>query len=211
MKRNYLLPHVSKGWYSALVWLLLAVLTITNFAPAPILLAAPGDVTITKTAVPDPVSGIGGTTEVKIKVTGEPCSTVATGADVVVIIDHSGSMYGQPLADAKAAATTFVGLLNPAKDQVAIVQFDDTVQLLQTLTTDITKAKTVISQITDGGLTNIGDAITTAQTELTSARAKAASAKVIILLTDGQYNTGPDPVGEATKAKTAGSTIFAIF
>lgn len=213
MKSTYFRsPFFRKGWVSTL-WLAAALVSLLSYAPmfAISVLAAPGDITITKSATPEPLSGIGGTTVVSVRLNGESCNTTVTGSDVIVIIDHSGSMYyDDALGAAKSAATTFVNLINPSRDQVAVVQFDDTVQLLQPLTSNTAAAKNAIGSIQLGGATNIGDAINVGQAELKSARAKANSSKVIILLTDGQSNTGPNEITAAANAKAGGSTIFTI-
>lgn len=198
--------------------LMLALLCLIPFsAPIPEAFAAPGDVSLSRTIEPNPISGIGGTATVSINITGQSCATTVTGADVVVVIDNSGSMAsstspGGPdkLTAAKNSALTFVGLLNYSRDQVAVVRFDDTVALLQGLTTNPAAANSAISSIQLGGLTNIAGAITTAQAELTSARARSGAAKVIVLLTDGVQTVAGDPVVNAASAKAAGTTIIAI-
>jgi hypothetical protein len=58
--------------------------------------------------------------------------------------------------------------------------------------------------------TNIGAGIQLAIAELTSPRARAGAKKVIVLMSDGAHNTGPDPVTQAQIAADQGIVIYAI-
>ncbi|HEU4759310.1 MAG TPA: VWA domain-containing protein, partial [Dehalococcoidia bacterium] len=70
-----------------------------------------------------PVSGVAGATD-----QGLPIA-------VVLAFDVSGSMAGEPLAQAKEAGKLLVDQLGPA-DQVAVVAFSDDVSVVQPLTGD---------------------------------------------------------------------------
>lgn len=58
--------------------------------------------------------------------------------------------------------------------------------------------------------TNMGAGIQYAINELTSARARAGAEKIIVLMSDGASNTGPDPVTIAQMAADQGIKIYAI-
>ena len=60
------------------------------------------------------------------------------------------------------------------------------------------------------GGTAIGDGIYTARQELTSSRARPLAAKTIVLMTDGVYNAGRNPMTEASAAFAAGITVHTI-
>lgn len=60
------------------------------------------------------------------------------------------------------------------------------------------------------GGTAIGSAIYTAQDELTSYRHRPSSLPVMVLMSDGESNRGPDPIPAAEQAKAAGTAIYAI-
>ncbi|TSC77038.1 MAG: von Willebrand factor type A [Parcubacteria group bacterium Gr01-1014_31] len=161
---------------------------------------------------------------------GASCSASCTTqqctgpVDVVLIIDRSGSMLfdsGQRFVDAKAAAKGFVDLLTP-NDQASLVSFATSVTLDQTLTNNYPLVKTKIDALVAVGATNIGDAIKTANTELTSVRMRPAAAHVEILLTDGKANKPFGPgygeyaadvtyaINRAQDAANASTTIFTI-
>jgi len=104
------------------------------------------------------------------------------GINVVLVIDRSGSMLGQPVDDAKAAATTFVGLMQ-SNDQSAVVSFNRrpyTDYPLSGNKDSLTAAISRIESNEDGG-TAIFDALIHASDLLTNVWKNPA----IILLTDG--------------------------
>ena len=77
--------------------------------------------------------------------------------DVMIIIDRSGSMQGEPLLDAKDAATTFIDSLDVAYDKVGLVSYSNSATLDTQLTTDFQSVKNAIDNLTANGYTNIGD------------------------------------------------------
>ncbi len=110
---------------------------------------------------------------------------------VGLVIDRSGSMGGQPLTDAKNAASLFVDSLKQ-NDRAAIISFDNQVYINQTFTSDKTVLKNAISNITANGATAIYDAAFSAL-DLTSLELQR---KTIILLTDGGDNSSTHTLQE---------------
>ncbi|HSB10515.1 MAG TPA: VWA domain-containing protein [Blastocatellia bacterium] len=129
--------------------------------------------------------------------------------DVLVVIDRSGSMAGQRITDAKAAAKGFVDSMSLATDQAGVASFSDTGTLDHQLSHNAASIKSSIDAIVTGGGTNIGGGITAAQNELTSPRHQSGSLPIIVLLTDGA-NTVGDPIAAANAAKAGGTRIIAI-
>lgn len=168
-----------------------------------------------KTASPSVVKPNGEVT-VMLSLTGldGACLPHRTSADVMLIIDRSGSMEGQPLADAKTAAKLFLDRMDLSQDQAGLVSFSDTGILDQPLTSSAGAVRVAIDALAAGGNTNIADAISKAQTELAGPRRKAGNAPVIILLSDGVPNVGADPSGEAraaaAAAKGADTRVFTV-
>ncbi len=120
------------------------------------------------------------------------CPSIRRKIDVMIVLDRSGSMWGDKLTDAKNAAKTFVDMLNETYDQAGLVSFSSTASLDKELLTmddaNKTELKDTIDALTAGGATNIGDGIAAATTELTSERARSNAAKIQILLSDGKAN-----------------------
>ncbi|MSP14247.1 MAG: VWA domain-containing protein [Chloroflexi bacterium] len=136
------------------------------------------------------------------------CSGGATSADVVLLIDHSGSMGGVPLQDAKTGALSFIDLLNPAYHQVSIIVFDDVADVLQTLTADYNAARQAILQINVGGGTEIAVALEQGIKEF-QARGRQGARWTMILLSDGE-SPAPPAISAADSAKAMGIRIFTI-
>ncbi len=130
------------------------------------------------------------------------CPAVRRSLDVMLVLDRSGSMSGQKIADAKTAAKSFVDKLNGTYDQAGLVSFSTTATLDQQLlimnSTNKTTLKGKIDSLSASGYTNIGDAISAATTELVSARSRASAAKIQVLLSDGEANR---PYGNPAKDK----------
>ncbi|MFA6239967.1 MAG: chitobiase/beta-hexosaminidase C-terminal domain-containing protein [Candidatus Hydrogenedentales bacterium] len=147
--------------------------------------------------------------------------------DVMLVLDTSGSMAGDPLADLKVASKAFIDLLDSAVDTVGLTSFGTTVTLDPNgLTNDFVSVKAAIDALTIAGGTNLCSGIQTGQAEL-AANGREAAAQVMLVLTDGVANidylggtcaTWPiaptdctdDAIDAGVAAKFAGTVIFTI-
>ena len=170
----------------------------------------PGTIYLMGVGTPDET-----TVTLNVEGKGDPNSSHAP-VDVILVIDVSGSMVGEPLADEKVAANSFIDQMSSSTDQVGVVSFDHIITLRQTLTTDFAAAKAQINALTDGGTTNFGDAVQAASDELNGVRHRSNAAKVMIFMSDGEPNEpwAQDPptyaVTKATAAKASGIRIYTI-
>jgi predicted ribosomally synthesized peptide with SipW-like signal peptide len=151
-------------------------------------------------------------------------------ADVVMVLDRSGSMDGQKITEAKNGAKTLVDALGP-NDQVSLVSFSsgmNGVTLDQGLTTNHNAVKTAINGISAGGATNMEGGIEQGHEELfsgdqfpnnygESGNARSSARKIMVVLGDGAPNrdsgvtdSGDGPGSEAFNAKADGAELFAI-
>lgn len=105
------------------------------------------------------------------------------GIDVVLIIDRSGSMEGQSMADEQNAATTFVNLMQE-KDRSAIVSFSSSSRTDCPFTNNKESLKTAISSLRTEGTTAIFDALVHTA-DLIRANLDNLKNRAIILMTDG--------------------------
>ena len=123
-----------------------------------------------------------------------------------LVIDYSGSMEGEPLAAAKAGARTFLGLLG-ARDQAAIIAFNDRPQLLQGWTADKQAAGAALDALPAKDWTALWDALYQAGGEL----AGCAGRKVIVLLSDGADNRSQHTQEQVIEqARRLGVGVFVI-
>ncbi|MCI0697235.1 VWA domain-containing protein [candidate division KSB1 bacterium] len=104
----------------------------------------------------------------------------SSAVSVVLVIDRSGSMQGQPLTDAKNAANLFVQLMT-IKDQAALVSFSSSVTTDQGFTKDKALLSTAINALQSSGGTAIYDAVIHAADLI----APVPGRRAFILLTDG--------------------------
>jgi Mg-chelatase subunit ChlD len=136
---------------------------------------------------------------------------------VLVGIDLSGSMNNdqaappQPVTDALAAASTFVGGLQTA-DRVGVVTFASEGTLVQPLTDTHAAVIDLVRNLTidpaeETGQTNTAAAFTLATAELSSVRHSADARRAFVLLTDGLPTAGGTQEAIAV-AKLAAQTLI---
>jgi tight adherence protein B len=101
--------------------------------------------------------------------------------EVILVVDVSGSMAGEPLAAAKAASASFINLLPEGVD-VAVVAFDQTAVVSSALSESREESLRALDELAVGGDTALFDAVILASGEFSEDR---ATRRVIIALTDG--------------------------
>ncbi len=114
------------------------------------------------------------------------------GLEVVLVLDYSGSMSGFPLVQLKAAANSFVDMMDFG-DNIGVVWFNQEASLDYVLTelADVEIAdqvKTVINEADAGGMTSIGAGLLLADDCLDAVWGQD---KAIVLISDGMENTAP--------------------
>lgn len=165
----------------------------------------------------------GGNVTVTLTIEGvqPPPGEGLSAVDAMLVIDRSGSMGGQPIIDARTAASSFVDILDDPPDgdnpdgtlagtnQAGLVTYASSATLDQELTQDATALQTAIAAISAGGGTAIHAGIDTAQTELESVRHNPDATPIMLVMTDGRSNFDLAKAA-ADAAKAAGTVIFSI-
>lgn len=136
------------------------------------------------------------------------------GLRVVVLVDRSGSMDLEGrLESAKLGAKQFVNLLSIG-DGIGVASFETGAAVnlpLRTITGDTDKAaaKNAVDAIALGASTNIGGGLLKALEQLTS-QANRSCNEIIVLLSDGDHNTGTSPDSVIPDLQREGVTVFTI-
>ncbi|MDO5844159.1 MAG: VWA domain-containing protein, partial [Methanocorpusculum sp.] len=127
-----------------------------------------------------------------------PVSAAATERDVVLVLDVSGSMSGTPMSTMIEAACVFIDDIKNASgsNRVAIVTFEDDSRVVSSFTNNWDTLKSTIRGLRTGGMTNMYDGLSDADSLL---RSSNANMKEIVLLSDGFPNVGgPNDDGDVS-------------
>ena len=128
--------------------------------------------------------------------------------DVTLVIDHSGSMNGEKLTQAREACLDILKRLSD-KDRVNVMLFDTGVESLfkspEPVTADIrAKATEYVELMQEGGGTNLALALEAAL----SAQLNSPRPRVVLFFTDGQ--SPPDPVIQVATVDKHDARVFTI-
>jgi len=121
---------------------------------------------------------------------------------VALLLDTSGSMRGDPLEEAKNAATEFVRSLKDI-DEIKVFVFNDDVKFIQDFTTDKNSVINAINSVeTEGTKTVLNLAVFEAAKDLDG---KPLGNRAIVLLTDGKDEGASiaieDAIGKAVESR----------
>lgn len=107
----------------------------------------------------------------------------------VLVLDVSGSMYGEPIAELKKAATKFCEKVlgsNRSSNKVAIVTFETDVELLSDFTSDMDSLLSAIDKIVALDSTNLAGGLSKAKDILENIEGDVI--KDIVVMSDGAPN-----------------------
>jgi uncharacterized protein YegL len=130
----------------------------------------------------------------------------AAGVSIALVLDCSGSMTGQPVADAKKAAEACVRSMDPASQRMALIPYNYESSVKVPLTSVSADLISGIRSINAGGGTYISGAIRTGLGQLGSASGTGA----IILMTDGQDNDPSEIEKTIQQAKDQSIPIYTV-
>ncbi len=181
--------------------------TVTDIATYP-------DVTLSVTVPAEMLAGSTATPSFTIAENGVPLEVKGIEAesanrvaqDVILVIDTSGSMRGDAIANAQAAARGFLDELSP-EDRVALVSFAFQPKTVSSFTNDRAALVAAIDGLAASGETAMNDALVTA-----AALAERSNRQVtIVLLSDGGDTVSVNSFDNAVAAiKAAGTPVFAV-
>lgn len=143
------------------------------------------------------------------EVTGLVATNLGRAKSIVLAIDRSRSMVGEPLVHAVAAARSFVAA-KPLEDRIAVVTYATEPIMLtgfQTSTTDADSALRSIAVDPVNG-TTLYDSVVLSSNSLAS---EAYLGRVIIMVTDGHETRSEATLDEAiAAAQSAGASVYVV-
>ena len=126
--------------------------------------------------------------------------------DIALVIDCSGSMYGEKISDAKNAAVQFLNDIDPST-HVGLVSFQSNAHLRMQLTQDFIKLRRAIKSLDAGGGNSDEEAIALARDRVL---VNSEKENVLVLLADGIPNDKRAMIQEAERTKQQGVQIIVI-
>ncbi|MGC9529812.1 MAG: VIT domain-containing protein [Candidatus Bipolaricaulaceae bacterium] len=134
--------------------------------------------------------------------------------DLILVVDRSGSMAGEKIAQAKEATKFILQNLAP-EDRFGLIAFNEEVEpltegLARATVDRVAAAVGAVAAVSADGWTNIHAALTTAMSWLSP----ADRPQYVVFLTDGLPTAGETEtgaiVGDVTAANSAGARLFAF-
>ena len=142
-------------------------------------------------------------------VAGLTAENLGRAKSVVLVVDRSVSMKGEPLADAVSAARAFIAA-KPAEDRIAVTTFATTTLMLTGFSTSTTDADAALRSLTvDANQgTTFYDAIVSSANALAS---ESHPGRVVIAVTDGNETMSTASLDEAiASAQDAGASVYVV-
>jgi len=129
---------------------------------------------------------------------------------VALVVDISGSVTARFKYEQDAAIEFFKKILRPAVDKALVVGFNESVHLEQDLTNDVPALRRAVTRLKPTGDTALYDAVAFAADRLRKDSEKGTR-KVIILISDGDTNSGKVIMNDAEQAALrAESPIYSL-
>lgn len=126
---------------------------------------------------------------------------------IALVVDVSGSMYGDPMDQAIAALRTFVASLGP-NDRAALISFGSSVIMRQDFTTDKAAISDTIGTLQPEGNTALNDAVLYAVNQVA---AQPVGRRAVIVMTDGKDTASAGPLEAAiARAGLLNIPVYAV-
>lgn len=130
--------------------------------------------------------------------------------DIVLVLDVSGSMTGEPIEETKKAATNFVQTILKEDASIGIVTYNSASSVESQFSTKENRLLEVVDQLASGGGTNIEDGLRQAEELLENSNAKK---KIIVLMSDGEPTDGKmgdELIAYSDEMKQDGTYIYTL-
>ena len=142
---------------------------------------------------------------------GEPIvRTTSDERDIVLVLDVSGSMAGDPIEETKKASTKFIETVLKEDASIGIVTYDSSASMMSDFSVNEKYLKSIANNINPGGGTNMWSGLKNAEEMLADSDAKK---KIIVLMSDGAPNegvVGDELISYADSLKEDGIYIYTL-
>lgn len=115
--------------------------------------------------------------------------TTSDERDIVLVLDVSGSMDGEPIEETIDASVKFVDSVLEEDASIGVVTYSSQAGVISDFSMDRDILETSITQIGSGGGTNMEDGLSTAYEMLSYSNARK---RIIVLMSDGMPNQGKE-------------------
>lgn len=142
--------------------------------------------------------------------TSNPPRVTSDERDIVLVLDTSGSMDGNPLAETKNASVNFIETILQEDASIGIVTYNNSAALQSDFSMDETALIGEVYDLYAGGGTNIEAGLAQARSMLSTSNAKK---KIIVLMSDGEPNDGKEGdalISYADEIKNDGIRIYTL-
>ncbi len=121
--------------------------------------------------------------------------------DIVLVVDRSGSMAGTKIADLAKSINTFSQVIKktPAQERIGLASYSSDATIDTSLTTDVDAVIRRGMGLIVGGATNITGGMDAGDALFRSSEKTPFSERFMVVMTDGQHNVGPLPIGSAER------------
>lgn len=144
---------------------------------------------------------VGDIIDLNISVFGDGAALAPNPVDAMLCMDSSGSMDwtitppgGKKMDYTKAAGVTFVEAMNEGTDSIGLSYFNNSAGVPVHLSTDFDGVKKGLASLKPGSGTSTRRGLKLALDDVKTKSTNPKAVKAVILLTDGAYNTGGDPL-----------------
>ena len=167
--------------------LALVMVMLCSLITVPAYAANPTSVEISKVTTQTPQNITDRTSDITLSVKGITPDTQKGKADVVLVLDRSGSMAGKSLVSLKAAANKFVDALTvPGSDnRIAVVSYSTSGVVNTAFSANQTTLNNAIAGIDANGGTNMHAGLRLAK-ELLMHQARTDANKTLVFMSDGE-------------------------
>lgn len=135
---------------------------------------------------------------------------ISGARNIVLTLDVSGSMAGTPLDETKKASIKFIETVLKEDASTGIVTYDDESVIASGFSKSRATLERIVTELQDGGATNIEAGLRDAQWMLDKNNAKK---DFIVLMSDGEPNSGKvgdELIAYANEIKEAGTKIYTL-